>query len=77
MTISAHPTGADEEEEKERQVEGYLGKTITVQIIDQLHIRASIGNVAPALLQKFSSNEPVGMVNTDFFTMMSLHHRQG
>lgn len=68
---------SDEEEEKEQQVEGYLGKTITVQIIDQLHVRASIRNVSPTLLQKFSSNEPVGTVNTDFFTMMSIHHQQG
>jgi len=58
-------------------VEGYLGKTITVQIIDQLHSRASVRNVSPILLQHFSLNEPVGVVNTDLFTMMSIHHQQG
>lgn len=77
VNLSSYHGCSDEEEEKEQQVEGYLGKTTTVQIIDQLHIRASVRNVSPTLLQKFSSNEPVGMVNTDFFTMMSIHHQQG
>lgn len=75
--LSSYHGRSDEEEEKEQQVEGYLGKIIAVQIMDQLHIRASIRNVSRTLLQKFSSSEPVGMVNTDFFTMMSIHHQQG
>lgn len=58
-------------------MEGYLGKTITVQIIDQPRIRASSRNVSHSLLQKFSSNTPVGIVNTDFFTMTSIRHQQG
>lgn len=63
--LSSHYGQSDEEEEKEQQVEGYLGKTITVQIIDQLHIRASIRNMLPTLLQKFSSTDPRDTVYTD------------
>lgn len=58
-------------------MEGYLGKTITVQIIEQPRIRASSRNVSCSLLQKFSSNAPVGIVNTDFFTMRTIRHQQG
>lgn len=72
--LSSYCGWSDEEEEKEQQVEGYLGKTMAVQIIDLLHIRASIRNVSPTLLQWFSSNEPIDMVNTDFLTMVSIHH---
>lgn len=75
--LSSYYGRSDEEEEKEQQVEGYLGKTTTGQIIDQPHIRASVRNVPPTLLQKFSSNEPVGMVSADIFTVMSIHHQQG
>jgi len=44
--LSSYRGQSDEEEEKERQVEGYLGKTITLQIIELLHIRASVRNVS-------------------------------
>lgn len=54
-------------------MEGFLGKTITAQIICQLHVRAP----SPTSLQKFSSNEPVGVVNTDLFTMVSIQQLQG
>lgn len=35
----------DGEEEKEQQVEGFLGKTLTAQIVGQLHLRASISHL--------------------------------
>lgn len=75
--LSSYCGWSDEGEEKEQQVEGYLGKTMAVQIINPLHIRASIRNVSPTLLQRFSSNEPIDMTNTDFLTMVSIHHQQG